>query len=524
MRAAPNPEERHCRALGACVSEPSASVEEGLTRKAVHGTGWSALGTAAKQMLAFASVAVLARLLGPPVYGLMGMATLILTFLANFRDLGTAAAIIQRPQVSKRLLSSLFWVNCALGITLFAIGSLVAVPAAHFFRDPRIVNILRVISLSFCMTTLGTVPNALLARRMDFRSVAISDLTSAAVGYGVSIPCAFAGLGVWSLVIGSLANIGTATGLYFYFSAWRPALEFDREEVRSVAHFSLNLAGSGVVNYFSRNADNIIIGRQLGDRDLGYYQMAYNLFLFPLQNISSVIGQVLNPAFSKIQDDNERFRSAYLRSCMLIGLISFPVIAGLGVVAHPFIETVLGKRWLPVVPLLQILAPIGLFQSVHTTIGHIYLAKGRTDLGFRVGLVLTAITVSGFLIGVHWGTIGVAAAYFVVYFLLLYPGLRIAFSLIGLTVSGFLRSLWPQLCITVVMALTCIAWLAGLRAAGVTRPVIQLVSTVTIGAIVYVGALLLVRPVVLQHFESAMETSQTPLARHILVATRTFVR
>lgn len=507
------------------MSETTSQPAQGLTRKAVHGTGWSALATIAKQVLSFASVAVLARLLGPSVYGLMGMATLVVTFLTNFRDLGTAAAIIQKPHVSNRLLSSLFWVNCSLGIGLFVIGFLGAVPAAHFFRDARIVNILRVISLSFCMTTVGTVPNALLARRMDFRSIAISDFTSATIGYSVSIPCAFAGLGVWSLVIGNLATIATATGLYFYFSAWRPVLEFDRQEVRSVARFSLNLAGFGLVNYFSRNADNIIVGRQLGSRDLGYYQMAYNLFLFPLQSISSVIGQVLNPAFSKIQDDNERFRSAYMRSCMLIGLITFPVVAGLGVVAHSFIETLLGKQWLPVVPLLQVLAPIGLFQSVQATVGHIYIAKARTDLMFRIGLYVAAISVTAFLIGVRWGTIGVAVSYCIVYFgLILYPALRIPFKLIGLTVSDFLRQLWPQFCITVVMVIACLAWMAGLRSTGVTRPVIQLVSTVTVGVFVYMGALLFFRPTALIHFEDAMESSHTPLARQILIATRAFVR
>jgi O-antigen/teichoic acid export membrane protein len=507
------------------VSGANAPPVQGLTRKAVHGTGWSALATIAKQLLSFASVAILARLLGPSVYGLMGMATLVIVFLTNFRDLGTATAIIQRPHVSKRLLSSLFWVNCGLGIALFAIAFVGAVPAAHFFRDPRVTPILRTISLSFCVTTLGTVPNALLARRMDFRSIAITDATSTLVGYGVSIPCAFAGLGVWSLVIGSLVNVAVATGLYFFFSAWHPSLEFDSHEVRSVARFSLNLAGFGMVNYFSRNADNIIVGRWLGVRDLGFYQMAYNLFLFPLQNITSVIGQVLNPAFSKIQDDNERFRSAYLRSCMIIALIAFPVIAGLGVVARPFVAAILGTRWLPVVPLLEILAPIGLFQSVQATVGQIYVAKGRTDWMFWIGTYVAVVSVIGFLIGVRWGTLGVATSYFIVYFLLvLYPSLHVPFRLIDLSVAEFVRRLWPQFCITFGMAGVCLAWLAGLRAAGVANPTIQLLSTVAIGAVVYVGTVLLVRPLALLHFEASVETSQLPMARQILLATRAFMR
>ena len=214
----------HANHIGVSMSEANSPSVQGLTRKAVHGTGWSALATTAKQVLSFASVAVLARLLGPSVYGLMGMATLVLAFLTNFRDLGTAAAIIQKPEISKRLLSSLFWVNCALGIGLFAIGFVAAVPAAHFFRDPRIVNILRVISLSFCMTTIGTVPNALLARRMDFRSLAISDFTSTAIGYSVSIPCAFAGLGVWSLVIGNLGKHRSSYRFVLLFQRLAPCV------------------------------------------------------------------------------------------------------------------------------------------------------------------------------------------------------------------------------------------------------------------------------------------------------------
>jgi O-antigen/teichoic acid export membrane protein len=499
------------------MSEAIAPAAQGLTRQAFHGAGWSALANIGKLILSFASVAVLARLLGPSVYGLMGMATLVLAFLTNFRDLGTAAAIIQKPQVSNRLLSSLFWVNCALGIVLFAIGFWGAIPAAHFFRDPRIVNILRVISLSFCMTTIGTVPNALLARRMDFRSIAISDFSSAVIGYGVSIPCAFAGLGVWSLVFGNLANIATATGLYFFFSAWRPELEFDRQEVRSVARFSLNMAGFGVVNYFSRNADNVVVGRVLGSIPLGYYQMAYNLFLFPIQNISSVLSQVLNPSFAKIQFDNARFRSAYVRGCMLIGLITFPVMAGLGVVVKPFIYTIMGAKWAPVIPILTILVPVGLCQSIQTTAGQIYIAKGRTDWMFRWGLYGCAVLVTAFVIGVRWGTTGVAAAYAISYFIfILYPGFWLAFKLIDLSVVEFAKRLFPQIVISVAMAAICYVWMTALYLAGVTNNLFQLLTTIALGTVVYIGAMLIIRPQVVLYLQEVLATSKTPLAAVLL--------
>lgn len=490
---------------------------ETLTRKAFVGTGWSALSNLARQSLSMVSVAILARLLGPSAYGLMGMAALILTFLANFRDLGTAGAIIQRPHVSKRLLSSLFWVNCLLGVILFLAGLAAAAPAARFFHEPKLFSILQAISVTFCLTTVGSVPNALLARRMAFDKIAIGDFVSALLGYCVAIPCAFAGLGVWSLVIGNLAGAAAGTTLYWTFSRWHPSWEFDVAELRSVSRFSLNLAGSGVVNYFSRNADNVVVGRILGSNQLGYYQMAYNLFLFPMQNVTSVIAQVLNPAFSKIQDDNERFRSAYVRSCMLIGLVTFPLMAGLGVVADPFVRTLLGEKWAQVIPILAVLVPVGFCQSIQSTTGQIYIAKGRTDLMFRWSLYATSIFVASFLIGVRWGATGVASAYAISYFtLVLYPALWIAFRLIDLSVAEFGRRLLPQITITLAMTACCFGWINVLRAAGVSNPLVHLTSTVVIGAAVYIGAMLTIRPLVIMDLEEILATSNTPLSGAVL--------
>ena len=249
-----------------------------------------------------------------------------------------------------------------------------------------------------------------------------------------------------------------------------------------MARFSLNLAGFGLVNYFSRNADNVVVGRVLGPTPLGYYQMAYNLFLFPIQNISSVLAQVLNPSFAKIQFDNARFRSAYVRSCMLIGLITFPIMAGLGVIVNPFIYTVMGPKWAPVIPLLTILVPVGFCQSIQGTVGQIYVAKGRTDWMFRWGLSAAIVFVIAFVIGVRWGTIGVAAAYAITYFVfILYPGFWLAFKLIDLSVAEFARRLFPQIAISLAMAGICYGWLAALRLAGVTSHLLQLLTTVALG-------------------------------------------
>ncbi len=475
-----------------------AAEPEALTRKALVGTGWSGMATAARQVLSFAAVAVLARKLGPDAYGLMGMAALLTNFLLNFKDLGTATAIIQRPAISQKLLSSVFWLNLALGATLSIAVIALAIPAAHFFREPELAPIMWVLSTSFSITASGLVQNAVLTRAMRFDRLAMTDFASAVAGYAIAIPCAYAGLGVWSLVLANIMNAITTTTLYWILCPWRPSREFDRASVRSIAGFSLNLSGFGVVNYFARNADNLVIGRVLGSAPLGLYQMAYNLMLFPIQNISAVIAQVLFPGFARIQDDDARFRSAYTRSCMLIGLITFPVIAGLAVIANPLVRTLLGPKWLPVIPLFQILAPVGLIQSIQTTIGQIFTAKARTDWMFRWGMVQTACLVLSFLIGVHWGVMGVATAYAITYAVAIaYPGFAIPFRLIGLRFRDFAAALLPQIGITAAMVAGCIALLHFIPAIPAAA---QLAASVSLGAAIYVGLMLWLRPPVVGHF------------------------
>lgn len=499
--------------IDSAMQPSSSATPQNLTRKTLAGAGWSSLSVVARQILSFASVALLARLLGPAAYGLIGMAALVTAFLVNFRDLGTAAAVVQRPVVSQSMLSTLFWGNLILGLLLNLIVIAMAFPAAIFFHEPRLTAILCVLSLSFWITSAGAVHNALLTREMEMGKNAIVDLGSAVAGYLVALPCALAGMGVWSLVFANLANAVGSTILNWFLCRWSPSYVFNKTELRSIRNFSLNLSGFGLVNYFSRNADNVIIGRLLGSGPLGYYQMAYNLMLFPLQNISSVLAQVLFPAFARIQTDDERFSSAYMRSCMLIGLITFPVMAGLGVVADPLVRTLLGSKWVPIIPVFQILAPVGMLQSVQTTVGQIYIAKGRTDWMFRWGLSAAFLYVIAFLIGVRYGIRGVALSYAIVHLgVLAYPSFAIPFRLIHLEVGVFARQLLPQLAITLAMTAACALVLQLLTNAA---DWVRLTVAVNVGIVVYVAGFVIFRPVVVQHVIEVLAHSESAIARHV---------
>lgn len=500
-------------------TDPSAN----LTQHAVAGTAWSSVATVAKQLLSVASVATVARLLGPSAYGVMGMANLLIVFIVYFKDLGTGSAIVQRSAITNLLLSSLFWVNFFFGLTLSLLLCAASPAAAAFFKTPELVPILCVLAFSFWLSCCGVVQNSLLIRRMNFRTLAKADITAAVAAYLVALTFALLGFGVWSLVFASVANSLTTVVAYWIGSGWRPSREFDTSEIRSIAGFSLNLSGFGLVNYFSRNADNITVGKVLGRAPLGDYQMAYNLMLTPIQNISSVIAQSTFPAFARIQNDNERFRLAYTRSTMLIALITFPVMAGLGIVADPMIRTVLGVKWLGAIRIFQVLAPVGLVQSVQTTVGQIYMAKGRTDWMFRWGIIQGCILVLAFLVGVRFGVLGVAIAYTAAYLgVTMIPSFLIPFKLIGLKLTDYARAMMPQILITGLMVLVCWLWMSAAPHAGIVAPWMLLTSTVLLGAAVYVFALLLTWPSVMQHLERAMAGANKPSITRILARMRRF--
>jgi len=333
----------------------------------------------------------------------------------------------------------------------------------------------------------------------------------------VGIGMAACGMGVWSLVGQALCGSIVITILLWIASPWRMQRRLDWTEVRSVASYSLNLSGFNVFNYFVRNADNLIIGRYLGTTALGYYSLAYRLMLYPLQNISGVLGRVLFPIFVQMQDNNARFGRTYLRVCASISVITFPLMLGLLAVAEPFIAVVFGPRWMPVATLLMILAPVGMAQSIGTTVGHIYKAKGRTDWMFHWSIFSGIITVLFFILGLRWGVVGVAAAYAIWNFLLIYPNYAIPFKLIKLPVRDLVVALWPALKASLVMAAGVATLQVVLTWMSITQPWLVLGITVPVGVLIYGGWMLWRRPPVLRDIVHLLHLERLTRLRRIAV-------
>lgn len=372
------------------------------------------------------------RLLDPSDFGAVAVAFAFMQFAAPLREMGFGAAIIQRADLDDRHLASVFWLNVWTGIALAVLTVALAGPLAAYFRIPVLQAILWWFAADFLIGSLAVTQTAILTRTLRFRELALREMASVIVGGAVGIWMAFSGYGVWSLVGQLLAGTTAGVVLLWSVSRWRPSLSFHRDKLGEMTSFGLNVVGFEMVNYVSRNLDKLLIGKVLGDKQLGYYSAAYRFVLFPLTNIAAVASRVAFPVFSRSQDDLDRLRTAYLTVTRSVALVCFPLLLLPAVTAPEIVPLIVTAKWGPSVPVVQLLCIAGLRQVICAFNGAVYRARGRADLQFRLSLVAAAVTVTSFIVGLRWGIVGVAACYMIGGWLLVPLLLGVVLSLIQL--------------------------------------------------------------------------------------------
>jgi O-antigen/teichoic acid export membrane protein len=449
----------------------------------------SATSQAGRQLIQFATTVGLAALLTPAEFGVISMATVVVGIVTIFRDLGTGAAVIQRPAVSPAMLSTLYWSNIAFGIGAAIVLLLTAPVFAAIFREPTLEGIVRALSITLIISSLGIVPQVLLERALAFGRIARIEILAAALGGIAAIGAAAAGFGPYSIVAQTVVTAAIVTLMAQRAAAFRPMLTWHRRELSQVAGYSAALTGFNLFNYASRNADNILIGRVLGAEALGIYALAYRLMLYPVQAVTWTINRVMFPTYSLLRHDPIALRTAYLDTTTLIGYIAFPMVLGIGAVAGRLIAELFPPDWAMAAVILRILTPVAAVQVILATTGPIYQATGRTGLLMGWGLVTGVATVAAFVVGLSGGIIGVALAYLVVTAILAVPTLLLAFRLIGLSLSSCLVALArPALAALVMVAVV----VAADRALGGDGGLVQLLALIGLGALVYASTALII--------------------------------
>ena len=335
-----------------------------LQTKTIKNIGWSGISQIVRLISQFAITAILARLLTPKEFGLIAMVVIFTNFIAIFREAGLAKALIQHDGLTEEHLSSMFWIIILIGFILAAILSGLAPAIANFYKEDRLVLITIILASTFFISSFGSVQNSLLLKELNYKYVAIILTVADIISGAVAVALAFTGFGVWSLVYQQVVSSLLIGFFPWVFCRWKPKFLFRWGKVKELLGFGLNLTGFNLVNYFSRNLDNLLIGKFLGSTSLGYYNFAYQLMVFPLNNITSTIGDVMFPSLSIIKKDKEKVRYAYLKATSYIAVLTFPLMIGLLAIAPQFIRVIFGSQWERSIFLVQILAIIGLIQSI----------------------------------------------------------------------------------------------------------------------------------------------------------------
>lgn len=412
-----------------------------LREQILSGLGWTGLVQSWRLILQFGISILLARLLVPSDFGLIGMVMVFASFVSIFNDLGLGAAIIQQRKIDDIQISTVFWLTLAIGVVLTTTMALSAPLLARFFHQPLLRILTPVLALNILFASWSIIPATLLQRSMLFRKIAIIEITGITIAGLVAFIMALSGFGVWCLVLQTL--LGTLIpAVLFWLAARTEWRSFNLFSIRMLFKFGSNLMGFQIINYWIRNMDNLLIGRFIGSEGLGLYSRAYNLMLFPVSQMSGIVARVMFPALSSIQDDRQQVRNIYLKSTRAIALIIFPLMVGLLVTATPFITTLFGPKWNGVIPVLRVFCVMGLGQSISTTVGWIYTSQGRVDLMFKWSLFSGAVSIGSIFIGLQWGIIGVAVAYTISgYLILWYPGWEIPGRLIGIHFTDMMKNL-----------------------------------------------------------------------------------
>jgi O-antigen/teichoic acid export membrane protein len=366
-----------------------------LRRQALAGVKWttlSAVGTTGTQLL---QLLVLARLLRPDDFGLMGMVVLVIGFAQAYTDAGIGAALVHRQTVTRDQLSSLYWLGLALGAAVCAILSLVAPVLALFFREPRLVPLLRVVSLIFLVLPLGKQFELLLQRDLRFDLLAGQELAATAAGAVAAATAALNGAGVWAMIAGTMvvAIVKTIWLCWIGMREHRPGLHFRRRDLDGFVSFGVYQMGERTVNFVAERMDQLLIARLLGTQALGYYSFAFNLTAQPVSRINPIVTKVAFPIFARVQDDPGRLRRGYLTVVRLVASVNAPLLFGLLAVGPSLVPMAFGDKWHDSILLVQILSLVALGRSVGNPTGSLLLARGRADLGFHwnAGLLLVTL-------------------------------------------------------------------------------------------------------------------------------------
>ena len=403
------------------------------------------------------SLMVLARLLDPKDFGLVGMVTAFTGVLILFRDFGLSAAAIQRALVTEEQISTLFWINLAVGfgLTLLTLG--MAPVIAAFYHEPRLVGVTAALASSFVFNAAGIQHGALLQRQMRFTVLAVISIISLVVSTSIAIGGAMAGYGYWALVAMTLTTPIINTLGFWLTAAWVPGRPHRGIGIRSMMHFGGTVTLNSLIVYIASNFEKVLLGRFWGVDALGIYGRAYQLINIPTANLNSAAGEVAFSALSRLQDDPVRLKSYFLKGYSLVLAMTMPMTVACALFADDMIFVFLGPKWKAAATIFRLLAPTILVFAIANPLSWLIMSLGLVRRALKMCSVIAPLLILSYVIGMPYGPKGVALAYSVTMLLWVVP--VITWSVHGTVISlrDVLLAASRPLASTIVAALLAFA-------------------------------------------------------------------
>lgn len=382
----------------------------GLAEKTVKNFGIVFSSLIFLRVIEIAGKVVLIRLLTPEDFGLVAIASLYLSFYVLVQTGGLDQAIIYRKERAREAAETSFTLMLIIGIVLYIVVFITSPHVARFFGSESAEAIIKVLGLSLILASLAQVPLAILVKELSFGLDAAVSIVSVVTNTVLAIMLALAGFGYWSLVYGALAGSLIGTLMSWRLCPWKLRLAFDRKLAWEMLGYGKYILMASIATYLATNLDDISVGKLLGVTALGFYTISYNISNLPATNITHIIGKVMFPTYSKLQDKPESLRTAYLKTLRYVSLLSIPTAFGIMACAHDFVNVLFKAKWAPIVPLVQILAVYGLMRSLGATTGELFKSVGRPQLiSLYTSIILVMLALFVIPVASEYGLMGVCA-------------------------------------------------------------------------------------------------------------------
>lgn len=422
-----------------------------IAQKTAWGFIWNFSTYFLGKLIVLITTAILARLLAKSDFGLVAVAVVAINYLSVLKDLGLGVALIQRKGDVQEAANTVFTINLFLGLLLSVLVFPLAPFVAAYFHDPQVIPVLRWMGVSFIINALGSVHTNWLVRDLDYRRKLVPELGGALAKGVISIGMAYMGYGVWSLVFGQIAGAVLSVILVWIILPWRPRFNLDRNVAGSLMKFGISVTAIDVITQITDNIDYVIVGRFFGLVPLSIYTLAYRLPEMLLIGNLWVMGGVVFPAFSSIQDRPEDLRRGFLASVRVVELLAVPICLGLLIAADPIVRVVFGDQWLEAIPVLRVLAIYAWIYSLGYHVGGFYKAIGRPDILLRLSLLTLVIILPCLLIGARYGLIGVAVGHLVAVLIRRVISLALATRFVNVSIMDIFGELRSSLLGAMVM-------------------------------------------------------------------------